>query len=102
MTGPFSHKAVTSQPFWAKAWQLISEKAKAGELPLQYIDQETFTTALKQFNPRGSKQNTLFDAQVLAIAKTSNARAIFSFDAWYKKQGFTSASELLTEEKQAA
>ncbi len=41
-----------------------------------------------------SKHNTLFDAVVAATAKKYQADAIFSFDKFYKKQGFKLASEL--------
>ena len=81
--------------------QLINEKASAGELPIQYINAETFSEATKLFNPHGSKQNTLYDALVATLAKQLNALAIFSFDGWYKKQGFTLAKELMEEEKAA-
>jgi hypothetical protein len=37
---------------------------------------------------------------IAALAKTLYADAIFSFDTWYTKQGFTLAGEL-TEKKAA-
>jgi len=82
--------------------QVINDKVKDGELPVQYIDEATFAEATQLFNPLGSKQNTLYDALVAALAKQLHAMAIFSFDHWYKQQGFTLASDLLEEKKQAA
>lgn len=46
------------------------------------------------FDPKSTKKNTLFDCVVAAIAKEYDADAIFSFDKFYKKQGFKLASEL--------
>jgi predicted nucleic acid-binding protein len=37
----------------------------------------------------------LFDALVAAVAKKNNADAIFSFDEWYKKLGFTLVTGLI-------
>jgi predicted nucleic acid-binding protein len=47
------------------------------------------TQASTLVQPFGSKQNTLFDAIVATIARKYSATGIFSFDAWYTKQGFT-------------
>lgn len=79
----------------------VVKKFQSGNFPIQAVDQEIFDLAADLFNPHGSKQNTLFDAVIAAIAKKYNADAIFSFDKWYKTQGLTLASDLL-EEKQAA
>ena len=80
----------------------LTERVKEGILPPVYFDDETLAETLRLFNPHGSKQNTLYDALVATLAKRYNATAIFSFDGWYKKQGFTLAEELLPEEAQAA
>lgn len=58
------------------------------------VDQEILYLAQSIFNPKGSKQNTFFDAIVAAVAKKLKADAIFSFDVWYQKSGFTLASNL--------
>ena len=57
-------------------------------------DSEILHLAASFYNPLGSKQNTFFDAVVAASAKKYNADAIFSFDGWYEKLGFTLASNL--------
>ena len=80
----------------------IVEKLQSGDYPIQVVDQPILNEAAALFNPQASKKNTLFDAVIAAIAKRLSADAIFSFDEWYKKQGFTLAEDLLTEEKQAA
>lgn len=80
----------------------VVEKFQSGDFPLFAIDQTILTEAGGLFKPHGSKQNTLFDAVVAAIAKRQKANAIFSFDQWYKKQGFMLAGDLLQEEKEAA
>ena len=81
--------------------KMLLENVKAGKLPVNYIDESAFTEAVTFFNPLGSKQDTLYDALVAALAKQANG-VIFSFDQWYKKQGFMLASDLLQEEKKAA
>lgn len=58
------------------------------------VNQETLKGALKYFSPTTAKGNTLFDCIVAAIAQEHNADAIFSFDKFYKKQGFKLASDL--------
>lgn len=73
----------------------VVKKFQSGKFPIQAVDQEILNLAGDFFNPYGSKQNTLFDAVIAAIAKTLDADAIFSFDAWYKTQKFTLAGELL-------
>jgi len=47
------------------------------------------------YDPKTSKKNTPFDYYVLACAKKNNITTVFSFDAFYKKNGLTLAEELL-------
>lgn len=58
------------------------------------VNQLTLNSAVKYLSPKASKKNTLFDCIVAAIAKENHADAIFSFDRFYKKQGFKLASEI--------
>ena len=58
------------------------------------VNQQTLTNALTYFSPTTSKQNTLFDCVVAAVADEYKADAIFSFDRFYKKKGFKLAEEL--------
>lgn len=67
---------------------------QAGNLTIEPVDMQVLTEALALFKPSGSKQNTLFDAIVAAVAKHHHAEAIFSFDQWYEKQGFVLAAHL--------
>ena|SRR5438309_7743201 len=62
-------------------------------------DKEILQRASTIFKPRGSKQDTFFDAIVAATAKKYEATAILGFDEWYKKQGFTMAGELVESEE---
>ncbi len=78
----------------------VVKKFQSGDLPIHAVDQEILELAGDLFDPHGSKKNTLFDAVIAAIAKRYKADAIFSFDEWYKKQGFTLASDLLPAEPQ--
>lgn len=59
------------------------------------VNQNTLKGAIKYFDPNTSKKNTLFDCTVAAVAEEYKADAIFSFDKFYKSQGFKLASELL-------
>lgn len=58
------------------------------------VNKQTLVHALDYFSPMTSKKNTLFDCIVAAVADEKEADAIFSFDKFYKKQGFKLASEL--------
>ena len=58
------------------------------------VNQETLKHAAQFFSPTTSKKNTLYDCIIAAVAEEHNADAIFSFDGFYKKNGFKLASEL--------
>lgn len=58
------------------------------------VNKQTLIDALVYFSPTTSKKNTLFDSIIAAVARGYKADAIFSFDKFYKKQGFKLASEL--------
>lgn len=58
------------------------------------VNQNTIKNAIKFFSPNTSKKNTLYDCIIATIAKEYKADAIFSFDKFYKKNGFKLASEL--------
>ena len=58
------------------------------------VSQNTLAKAMNYFSPITSKKNTLFDCVVMAIADEYKANAIFSFDRFYEKKGFKSASDL--------
>ncbi len=64
-------------------------------LIIEPVDTTILAEALVLFDPDGSKKNTLFDAVVAAIAAKVSAKAIFSFDGWYEKQGFTLARQVV-------
>ncbi len=63
-------------------------------IEIAQVNHETIKSALKFFSPTTSKKNTLFDCIVAAIAEEYNADAIFSFDRFYVKKGFTLAKNL--------
>jgi predicted nucleic acid-binding protein len=82
--------------------QQIVEACKAGRLVLLPVDEAILTLAITLFNPRGSKQDTFFDAIVAACAKHYQADAVFSFDGWYRKVGLKLTSDLFDEAPKAA
>ncbi|MBI2021618.1 type II toxin-antitoxin system VapC family toxin [Candidatus Daviesbacteria bacterium] len=75
-----------------KLAEYLAQQYKDERFTVEYIDEKIMKLATEVFNPKGSKQNTFFDAVVAATAKKLNADAIFSFDEWYTKLGFKLAS----------
>jgi predicted nucleic acid-binding protein len=61
---------------------------------IRQVDPAMLQAGIALFNPNGSKNNTLFDCIVAALARQYNADAIFSFDKWYQKLGFKLTSDL--------
>ena len=59
-------------------------------------DKTTRNQLQSEVNVLSSKQNTLFDCIIATVARKYSAGAIFSFDKWYTKIGFTLASEIYT------
>lgn len=72
----------------------ILEFVRSGVFTIQPIDQMILTAAISYLKKDRSKHATLFDGVVAAVAKKHNADAIFSFDRFYRAQGFILASEL--------
>ncbi|MFV1917721.1 MAG: hypothetical protein ACC618_04565 [Patescibacteria group bacterium] len=59
------------------------------------ITQDIYVKAVEgYFSSKASNKDTLFDCFVASIAEKYHADAIFSFDKYYKKNGFKLASEL--------
>lgn len=61
------------------------------------VNQETMKHALQFFSSTTSKKNTFYDCIVAEIARKYKADAIFSFDRFYKKNGFTLAYDFVSE-----
>ncbi len=78
----------------------VVNQVTLGTLSIENVDTDMLSVALKVFNPKGSKQNTLFDAIVVATAKKLNTKIIFSTDRWYEKLGFTLAGNLFREQNE--
>lgn len=74
--------------------QKIADEVNAQQFIIEPVTQEIIEAAASLFQAEGNKHHTLFDAVVAAIAKKLNARAVFSFDAWYKTQGLSLASDI--------
>jgi predicted nucleic acid-binding protein len=77
----------------AKIVELIREAYFSKE-SIEQVSYEQFLRAAELFKQGYSHRTTLADAVVASVAKTHNADAIFSFDGWYKKQGFTLVADL--------
>ena len=74
---------------------LINQKYLNEEFNVVYVDEEIGKLASEIFGKANSKKNTVFDAVVLAAAKTWKAAAVFSFDSWYAKQGIKTVTDLI-------
>jgi predicted nucleic acid-binding protein len=64
-------------------------KVAASALTIVPVDAEILEIAVGLYNPEGSRKNTMFDATVAATAKKLGTQTLFSFDGWYRGQGFT-------------
>lgn len=73
-----------------KVVQLVSNN----KFIVESVDSEILQRASSLMDFKKSKHNTLFDAVIVTIAQKHQADGIFSFDKFYKKQGFKLASEL--------
>ncbi len=71
----------------------LSDQYQNNAFEVVHTDEEIMQTAAEYFGQTSSKQNTFFDALVVATAKKYQADGIFSFDKWYKKLGFTLAPD---------
>jgi predicted nucleic acid-binding protein len=58
------------------------------------VNKQTLINAHKYFSSTTSKKNTIFDCIIAAVAEEYEADAIFSFDRFYVKKGFTLAEDL--------
>ena len=72
---------------------LLNTQYQQGVFVVEYINEDIQMLSSKYYKEAISKKNTAFDAVVAATAKELNADAIFSFDQWYTKLGFTLASD---------
>ncbi|OGY17487.1 MAG: hypothetical protein A2784_01900 [Candidatus Chisholmbacteria bacterium RIFCSPHIGHO2_01_FULL_48_12] len=54
-----------------------------------------FQELAQNYPLKGSRQNTPFDYFILTTARLNQIKIVFSFDAFYKKQGLILAKELL-------
>jgi predicted nucleic acid-binding protein len=77
----------------------VVNQITSGSLSIENADTGMLNEAFKLFDPKGSKQNTIFDAMVVATAKKLNTKVIFSTDSWYEKLGFILAFNLFQEQK---
>jgi predicted nucleic acid-binding protein len=74
--------------------QKLIEQCERESLPVEGINNDINPIALGLFKSGDAKGNTYFDAIIAATAKKYQATAIFSYDHWYRKQGFTLVEDL--------
>jgi len=61
---------------------------------VEFVSQSIMQRASEIFEETQSKQNTFFDAVVVATAESLDTKLIFSFDKWYSKFGFKLAGAI--------
>lgn len=74
--------------------KLVVQWTIDNKLNIETIDNMVLQKAALLMNFKGGKHHTLFDCIVAAVAEDQHADAIFSFDKFYKSQGFKLASDL--------
>jgi predicted nucleic acid-binding protein len=74
----------------------ILETIQSGTLTISTTDSALINKACLLFSPEGSKQNTLFDALVVATAEQYKSSTIFGFDGWFKKKGYQTIPEIIS------
>jgi predicted nucleic acid-binding protein len=65
----------------------IVASINAKQFIIEPVDTDILAQAAQLFHPHGSKQNTLFDAIVAAVAIKHNTKFVFAFDKWYETVG---------------
>lgn len=87
-------KRAINRPDLAK---VIITTCQSGDIPTIDVPADILPEAILFFNPNSSKQDTMFDAVIAAMAKRYKADAIFSFDKGYKKTGIPLVAEVLKD-----
>ncbi|HEY0771872.1 MAG TPA: PIN domain-containing protein [Sphingobacteriaceae bacterium] len=80
-----------SNPLLAEA---VISKVQEGSYLIADVERDILEAAFQLFSARGSKQNTLFDAVVAAVAQDQGIDYLFAFDGWYEKLGYTLAYQM--------
>jgi predicted nucleic acid-binding protein len=75
----------------------LVESIRNDQLLIHIIDTDILKEAAVLFNPAGSKENTLIDCSVVAIAKKIKADGVFAYDSFYTKQGLKLAENLVKQ-----
>lgn len=73
----------------------LIEMIKDDTLLIHIVDADILKRTVSFFNPSGSKNNTLIDCSVVAVAKSIKAAGVFSYDKFYTKQGLKLAKDLI-------
>ena len=74
---------------------VIVASVQAHQFIIEPVDVDVLLEAARLFEPHGSKQNTIFDAVVAAVAIKLNTNFVFAFDKWYEKVGLKLVSSLI-------
>lgn len=72
----------------------ILDAVKTGSFVIEPIDEAILIGAISFLTKKRNKHITLFDGIIAVVATKHHADAIFSFDKFYKKNGFKLAEEL--------
>ena len=77
------------------AIEILAGHARVVDKPK--LDEDVANLVSESFQNNTSRKNTPFDHFVCALARKNKIKYVFSFDAFYKKQGLVLAEELLKE-----
>jgi predicted nucleic acid-binding protein len=72
--------------------ELLVGNLQTRSIHLHMLDEDIIMEAFRRFNPE-IPGDTMYDAIVAAIARCKHMDAIFSFDHWFKEEGFTLVSD---------
>lgn len=79
-----------------KLSKVIAQKFSNKPNFVENVDSKILSIAIKNYYLKTkSKKNTLSDCIVAAVAKKHNASAIFSFDDYYRQNGFKLVEDLI-------
>ena len=76
--------------------EILVSKFQTRSIRLHMLDEAIIMEAFRLYSPKTSS-DTIYDAIVAAAANCKNLDAIFSFDHWYRDQGFKLINDLLSD-----
>ena len=82
------HRAITVTPSFLERAKQITQTLTDGSMRLEMVNEHDVQTATQFFYQQRTKEDSLCDCFVMALAQRVQADCIFSFDRGYTKNGF--------------